>query len=58
MFNFFKRKSPLQKLNDTHRKLLKEAHKLSTVNRKMSDEKYVEADKIFKKIEKLVSELN
>ncbi len=56
MFNFFKRKSPLQKLNDAHRKLLKEAHGLSTINRKMSDEKYAEADKISKKIEKLVSE--
>ncbi len=58
MFNFFKKKSPLQKLNNTHRKLLEEAHKLSTINRKLSDEKYVEADILSKEIEKLTSKLN
>ncbi|NMH88370.1 Lacal_2735 family protein [Flavivirga algicola] len=58
MFNFFKKKSSLEKLHASHRKLLSEAYKLSTVNRKLSDEKYVEADKVYKHIEKLASKPN
>ncbi len=53
MFNLFKKKSPVDKLNETYKKLLKEAHSLSTSNRTLSDAKYAEADKVLKQIEAL-----
>lgn len=53
MFSIFKKKSKVDKLDDQYRKLLKEAHRLSTVNRKLSDEKMAEADLLLKEIEKL-----
>jgi hypothetical protein len=53
MFNLFKKKSPIEKLNNSYKKLLGEAHKLSTINRKLSDEKHAEADKVLKEIETL-----
>lgn len=53
MFGIFKSKSPIDKLNDKYRKLLSEAHALSTSNRAKSDEKMAEADAVLKKIEKL-----
>lgn len=51
MFGLFKKKSPIDKLYDQYEKLMKEAHALSTSNRKASDAKYAEADAILKKIE-------
>jgi len=51
MFGLFKKKSPIDKLYDQYEKLMKEAHGLSTSNRKASDAKYAEADAILKKIE-------
>lgn len=53
MFGLFNRKSEKEKLNDQYKKLLKEAHTLSTTNRKLSDQKVGEADVILKKIEAL-----
>ncbi|WP_299683221.1 Lacal_2735 family protein [uncultured Tenacibaculum sp.] len=53
MFKFFKSKSEKQKLEDRYKKLLEESYKLSTVNRKLSDEKAYEADQILQQIESL-----
>ena len=53
MFKFFKSKSEKQKLEDRYKKLLEESYKLSTVNRKLSDEKANEADQILQQIESL-----
>ncbi|EDM43721.1 hypothetical protein SCB49_09025 [unidentified eubacterium SCB49] len=53
MFGIFKKKSELEKLDSQYKKLLKEAHTLSTTNRKLSDEKMSKADSIAKKIEAL-----
>lgn len=57
MFKFlsqlFTKKSPVDRLYQAHEKLLKEAYTLSTSNRKASDEKYLEAAEVMKKIEAL-----
>jgi hypothetical protein len=53
MFKLFKRKSKLEKLNRQYENLLKEAHRLSAVNRKASDEKVAEANRLVKEIELL-----
>lgn len=55
MFSFFKKKSPIDKLHDQYDRLMKESHRLSTVNRSESDKKYAEADAIAKQIEALKS---
>jgi len=54
MLNLFK-KDPIKKLNKQYQKLMQEAYKLSTVNRRLSDDKYAEADELLKKIEALKS---
>lgn len=51
MFGIFKKKSEKEKLQDQYAKLLKESHRLSTINRAESDLKAAEADEIAKKIE-------
>lgn len=53
MFSLFKQKTEKEKLNKKYAKLLKEAFELSKFNRKESDNKYAEAEKIMKQIEKL-----
>lgn len=53
MFNFFKKKSKLNFLNEKYQKLQKEAYKLSRINRKQSDEKQAEAEEVLKEIEAL-----
>lgn len=53
MFNLFKKKSKLEKLEIEYRKLLEESYKLSTSNRKLSDTKAAEAAEILKRIESL-----
>ncbi|PRX57172.1 Lacal_2735 family protein [Flagellimonas meridianipacifica] len=53
MFGLFKKKSEKEKLQEKYAKLLKEAHTLSTTNRKLSDEKTYEAEQIMKQIENL-----
>lgn len=53
MFGIFKKKSEKVKLQSQYEKLLKEAHSLSTTNRKMSDQKTFEAEEVMKQLEKL-----
>lgn len=52
MFGLFKKKSEKEKLQEQYEKLLKEAHSLSTTNRKMSDQKVFDANEVLKKLEK------
>ena len=49
----FLKKDPQKKLAKQYEKLMREAYQLSTVNRRLSDEKYAEADEVVKKIEAL-----
>ena len=51
MFNLFKRKSEKEKLQDRYNKLIKEAYELSTINRRLSDQKTYEADQVMRQIE-------
>ena len=53
MFKLFRKKSKVEHLTDTYRKLLEEAYALSTSNRKQSDSKYADADEILKEIDAL-----
>jgi hypothetical protein len=53
MFGLFKKKSEKDKLYEQYQKLAKEAHSLSSTNRKLSDQKVYEAEDIMKKLEKL-----
>ena len=50
---WFSRKSEKEKLQDQYAKLMAEAHKLSTSNRKLSDEKVAEAEEVMKKMDAL-----
>jgi hypothetical protein len=56
MFNLFKKKSEIEKLQDSYKKLMEEGFKLQSINRSDSDQKYFEADAILKKIEQIQSE--
>jgi hypothetical protein len=51
MFNLFKKKTKLEKLEIQYKKLLEEAYKLSTIDRKLSDQKTAEANAILKEME-------
>lgn len=53
MLNIFKRKTPIEKLEEAYKKCLKEAYDLSKTNRKESDAKAAEADSILKELELL-----
>lgn len=53
MFGLFKKKSPIEVLQQKHHKVLEEAFTLSKVNRSESDKKYQEAEEIAQEIEKL-----
>ena len=53
MFNLFKKKSELEKLEVQYKKLLDESYKLSHTNRKQSDQKSAEANEILNRIEKI-----
>lgn len=53
MFRFFKKKTKKEKLQIQYQKLMKEAHGLSTTNRKLSDQKVFEAEELMKQLEKL-----
>lgn len=56
MFSLFKKKSPIDKLQEKYDRLLKEAHRLSTINRSQSDEKVAEAEAVNKQIEALLKQ--
>ncbi|WP_373075088.1 Lacal_2735 family protein [Zeaxanthinibacter enoshimensis] len=53
MFGLFKKKSEKEMLGEKYKKLMAEAHRLSTTNRKLSDEKVYEADQVLKKMDQL-----
>ncbi|WP_445385631.1 Lacal_2735 family protein [Robiginitalea sp. IMCC44478] len=53
MYGIFKKKTPLEKLQQRYEKLLKEAHKLSQVNRSKGDSKYAEAESLLNEIKQL-----
>ena len=53
MFGIFRRKSKVEKLQLKYKKLLEESHKHSKVNRKLSDRKMFEANKILDQIDEL-----
>ena len=53
MLGMFRKKTEADKLHKKYERLLKEAYDLSTVNRKESDSKYAEADRILSEIEAL-----
>ncbi|GAA0871852.1 hypothetical protein GCM10009117_09980 [Gangjinia marincola] len=53
MFGLFKKKTEVEKLQERYAKLMKEAHALSTTNRKASDQKTAEADQVLKQIDAL-----
>ncbi|WP_290627854.1 Lacal_2735 family protein [Altibacter sp.] len=53
MFGLFTKKSEKEKLYARYQSLLKEAHRLSTTNRKASDEKTYEAEQVLKAREQL-----
>jgi len=53
MFNFFRKKSELEKLEFQFKKLLEEWHQLSKTNRKLSDDKYAMAQELVPRIEEL-----
>ena len=53
MFGIFKKKTEVEKLQDSYKKKMKEGYVLQSIDRSASDQKYVEADQILKKIELL-----
>ena len=55
MFGLFKKKSELEKLQESYKKIMEEAYKLQPINRTDSDKKYLEADNVLKKIEQIQS---
>lgn len=58
MFGLFKKKSALEKHQELYKKLMEDAYKLQSINRSDSDQKYLEADLILKKIEALQAKKN
>lgn len=55
MFKLFKKKTELEKLNEKYAKLMKEAHELSAIDRKKSDEKVAESESVMVRINELVA---
>ncbi len=53
MFGLFKKKSKMTILEEKHRRILKEAYDLSTIDRKKSHLKYAEAEAVSLEIESL-----
>ncbi|MDO6439466.1 Lacal_2735 family protein [Cyclobacterium sp. 1_MG-2023] len=53
MFGLFKKKSPLEKLQEQYQSFLEKAHKASHHDRKLSDQLMAEAEEIAKKIDKI-----
>lgn len=51
MFKLFRKKSRTEVMEKKYQQLLKEAHKLSTINRKASDQKLAEADRLLREME-------
>ena len=55
MFKLFKKKTELEKLNDQYASLMKEAHALSTHDRKAGDRKVAEAQIIADRIQEIIN---
>jgi hypothetical protein len=53
--NLFKKKTEIELLNEKYQSLMKEAHRLSVINRAKSDEVSAEADLIAKQIDTLAN---
>ena len=53
MFGLFKKKTEIEKLQESYSKILADAHKLSQSNRTASDKLLAEAELIGKKIDEL-----
>ena len=53
MFNLLKKKTKLEKLQEEYEKLMSDWHKLSTINRSKSDEKFAEAQIVLDQIDVL-----
>ena len=53
MFGIFKKKSVLEKLDDQYQKKMKEGYELQSINRRDSDQKYLEAQEILDQIDLL-----
>ncbi|MDB4835043.1 Lacal_2735 family protein [Cyclobacteriaceae bacterium] len=51
MFGLFKKKTEAEKIQKKYKKLMEEAHKLSTIDRAQSDAKFTEADQLIKKLD-------
>ena len=49
--SIFRRKTKKEKLQKKYREKLSESHKMSTINRKLSDQLMFEAEKLLKQIE-------
>ena len=56
MFGLFKKKTTRQRLLEKYKKLMSEAHRLSTINRASSDAKFAEAEAVLKMIDALPPE--
>lgn len=55
MFKLFKKKTEKEKLEDKYDSLMKDWHRLSTIDRTASDKKYAEAQEVLQKLESLES---
>jgi len=53
MFGIFKKKTPIEKLQDRYKKLMSEWHQLSSTDRSASYAKYAEAQTVLNEIENL-----
>jgi len=53
MLGLFKKKSEKEILQKKYEKLMKQAHSLSTTNRKLSDNKVFEAEEVLKQMDKI-----
>jgi len=51
MFNFFKKKTKMQNLEDKYKRLTEEAYNISKYNRAKSDAKTAEANRVLSEIE-------
>ena len=55
MFGLFKKKSKIQILQKKYDSLMEEYHRISKVNRKEADKKFVEAEAVGKEIDALLA---
>ena len=53
MLGLFKKKTQKEVLLDKYNKLMKESHRLSTINRAEADRKYAEAEELLKEVDQL-----